>query len=128
VHRAGEVDLSAGGNGRRAQLLPGALHAALTDSNLAEVTERTQRDIDVPTLAIFGSLDPRLEFAAAQKEFFAGEYRHEVVDGGSASSTANGPLKPRSFFSTGSPFGKRRPVSPPPGGSASTVERAQPGS
>ena len=54
---------------------------ALTDPNLADVTERRQRDIEVPTLAIFGSLDPRLEFAANQKEFFTGEYRYEVVDG-----------------------------------------------
>lgn len=53
----------------------------LADPKLADVAERALQDIHVPTLAIFGSLDPRLEFAAPQKEFFAGEYRHEVVEG-----------------------------------------------
>lgn len=54
---------------------------ALADPDLADVRERTQQDIRVPTLAIFGGLDPRVAFAAAQKKFFTGEYRHEVVDG-----------------------------------------------
>lgn len=71
---------------------PGVLTAALSyyralfapnlaDPGLIAVRERAQRDIDVPTLGIFGSLDPRLQFAASQREFFSGEYRYEVVDG-----------------------------------------------
>ncbi len=71
---------------------PGVLTAALsyyrsrfsqvlTDPALADVAERAIRDIQVPTLGIFGSLDPRLELAAPQKEFFSSEYRYEVVDG-----------------------------------------------
>ncbi len=53
---------------------------ALADPALADVRARAQRDIEVPTLAVFGGLDARLEFAASQKAFFSGEYRYEVVD------------------------------------------------
>ncbi len=54
---------------------------ALIDPALRSLADRTRDDIHVPTLAIFGSLDARSEFAAEQAEFFTGEYRFEIIEG-----------------------------------------------
>jgi pimeloyl-ACP methyl ester carboxylesterase len=72
--------------------VPGALEATLSyyramldptgaDPALASVRRDLERDITVPTLAIFGEEDMRADFADAQKSFFKGPYRAANIPG-----------------------------------------------
>ena len=69
---------------------PGALKSALAyyrnmlqtsnaDAHLAEIIEKMNRPIPVPTLAICGAEDIRGEVLAAQKQFFSGEYEYKTI-------------------------------------------------
>jgi pimeloyl-ACP methyl ester carboxylesterase len=51
------------------------------DCSLAELRQRMNRPISVPTLALCGSEDLRAELMTGQDEFFTGEYRFELVPG-----------------------------------------------
>jgi pimeloyl-ACP methyl ester carboxylesterase len=77
---------------KRMLAVPGALEATLAyyrslldpargDPALASVRRDLDRDITVPTMAIFGEEDMRAEFAEAQKAFFKGPYRSVNVPG-----------------------------------------------
>jgi pimeloyl-ACP methyl ester carboxylesterase len=71
---------------------PGALEAALgyyravfdrakADPRLEDVRHATTRPITVPTLALCGGDDLRVELMTDQEPYFAGEYRFAVVPG-----------------------------------------------
>jgi pimeloyl-ACP methyl ester carboxylesterase len=77
---------------KRMLAVPGALPAALAyyralldpakaDPALADVRAALDRDITVPTLALFGDDDPRADFAEVQAEFFRGPYRAAILRG-----------------------------------------------
>jgi pimeloyl-ACP methyl ester carboxylesterase len=77
---------------KRMLAVPGALAATLSyyramldptraDPALESVRRDLERDITVPTLAIFGEEDMRADFAEAQKPFFKGPYRAVNVPG-----------------------------------------------
>ena len=57
------------------------LDPARADPALEELRQRMVRTIKVPTLALCGSEDMRAELMTAQDEFFAGDYRFELVPG-----------------------------------------------
>jgi len=77
---------------KRMLAVPGALTATLgyyralfdprkVDSRLEDLRRSMDRPIVVPTLALCGSADLRAELMAEQAQYFAGEYRFELVEG-----------------------------------------------
>ena len=55
------------------------LQTSNADAHLAEIIEKMNRPISVPTLAICGAEDIRGEVLAAQKQFFSGEYEYQII-------------------------------------------------